>query len=65
MGASGKWMKALIGFKKPDKDEHVSYLLLASCIYPIKKVCIFFLGQEKDCIFIVVDFVFFFFLVYI
>ncbi|KAK2391919.1 protein IQ-DOMAIN [Trifolium repens] len=23
MGASGKWMKALIGFKKPDKDEHV------------------------------------------
>jgi hypothetical protein len=30
MGASGKWMKALIGFKKPDKDEHVSYLLLAS-----------------------------------
>ena len=26
MGASGKWVKALIGFKKPDKDEqHVSY----------------------------------------
>ncbi|XP_004501461.1 protein IQ-DOMAIN 6 isoform X2 [Cicer arietinum] len=22
MGASGKWVKALIGFKKPDKDEH-------------------------------------------
>jgi hypothetical protein len=28
MGASGKWVKALIGFKKPDKDEqHVSYKL--------------------------------------
>ncbi|KAK7351282.1 hypothetical protein VNO77_10604 [Canavalia gladiata] len=23
MGASGKWVKALIGLKKPDKDEHV------------------------------------------
>ncbi|XP_061351079.1 protein IQ-DOMAIN 6-like [Gastrolobium bilobum] len=22
MGASGKWVKAIIGFKKPDKDEH-------------------------------------------
>lgn len=24
MGASGKWIKALIGHKKPDKDDNVS-----------------------------------------
>ena len=30
MGASGKWVKALIGLKKPDKEEHVSSHLLLS-----------------------------------
>lgn len=25
MGASGKWVKSLIGFKKPDKDDHEKF----------------------------------------
>jgi len=38
MGASGKWVKALIGLKKPDKDEHVSQLVLltSNCMRPSK-----------------------------
>ncbi len=28
MGASGKWVKALIGLKKPEKEDHVSSPLL-------------------------------------
>lgn len=36
MGASGKWVKALIGLKKPDKDEHVSQLVRYTCMRPSK-----------------------------
>lgn len=36
MGASGKWVKSLIGLKKPEKDDHVSsksrFFFLPSCI---------------------------------
>lgn len=41
MGASGKWVKALIGFnKKPDKDEHVIHLLITCTCMPQSTITI-------------------------
>jgi hypothetical protein len=36
MGASGKWVKAFIGLKKPEKEEHVSsnlFFHFSTCVF--------------------------------